>query len=205
MDALEARFPTRHAPFWIKAIYAIPLLGKMHGFSSRHAPDPTPRMREPLRLRQVTLASPQRLFHPLALGGVHHRSNKLKFSRFISFSMSHNVEMFDGGIRHQPSIFKIKILPLLRRALDYVFYLGSVFGMNALEHIFHGRCRGSVVLEDSIGFVRPNDLAGGNSPAKTSRVAEPLRFRQVRLLTLLRVVAGDADAAGILQGHRAQK
>src|SRR2546422_7407824 len=90
MNALEALFPGRHALFWIKAIYAIPLLGKMHGFSSCHAPDPTPRVREPLRLLQVTIASPQRLFHPLALDGVHHRSNKLKFSRFISFSMSNN-------------------------------------------------------------------------------------------------------------------
>src|SRR5437667_5057369 len=141
MNALEPLLPGRHALLWIKTIYAIPLFRKMHGFSSRHAPDPTPRMREPLRLRQVALASPQRLFHALALGGVHHRSNKLKFSQFISFSMSHNVEMFDGGIRHQPSIFKIKIVSLLRRALDYVFYLGSVFGMNALEHIFHGGCR----------------------------------------------------------------
>src|SRR3989442_8816161 len=176
MNPLEPLFPSRHALLWIKAIYVIPLLGKMHGFSSRHSPNPTPRMREPLRLRQVTLASPQRLFHPLALGGVHHRSNKLKFSRFISFSMSHNMEMFDGGIRHQPSIFKIKILPLLRRALDYVLYLGSVFGMNALEHIFHRRCRVSVVPKNSIGFLGPDDLPGGNSPAKTSRVPAPWAF-----------------------------
>src|SRR6267142_2104145 len=35
MNALEPLFPSRHAIFWIKAIYAIPLLGKMQGFSSR--------------------------------------------------------------------------------------------------------------------------------------------------------------------------
>src|SRR6267142_5949653 len=109
INALEPLFPNRHSLFRIKAIYAIPLLGKMHGFSSRHSPNPTPRMREPLRFRQITLASPQRLFCLLDLGGVHHRSNELEFSRLISFSMSHNVDMFDGTIRHQQSMFKIKV------------------------------------------------------------------------------------------------
>src|SRR6266576_3888848 len=80
MNALEPLFPRRHALFWIKAVYAIPLLGKMHGFSSRHLPNPAPRMREPLRFRQITLASPQRLFRQLVPCGVHHCSNKLEFS-----------------------------------------------------------------------------------------------------------------------------
>ena len=80
----------------------------------------------------------------------------------------------------------LKVLPILRRALDRLLHLGRVFRMNPLEHTFHGRCRGSVVLEDSIGFLRPDDLAGGNSPAKASSVTEPLGFGQVRLLALLR-------------------
>src|SRR5437899_11818827 len=110
MNPLEPLFPSRHALLWIKAIDAIPLLGKMHGFSSRHSPNPTPRMREPLRFRQITLASPQRLFRLLALGGLHHRSNKLKFSRLISSSMGHNMDLFDGSVRHQQAIFEIKVL-----------------------------------------------------------------------------------------------
>src|SRR5437879_4358791 len=47
MNALEPLFPRWHALFWIKAIYAIPLRGKMQGFPSRHSPNPTARMREP--------------------------------------------------------------------------------------------------------------------------------------------------------------
>src|ERR1700694_3633924 len=113
--------------------------------------------------------------------------------------MSYDVDVFDRTIRHYQAIFMLKILPILRRTLDGLFHLGRVFRMNTLEHSFHSRCRGSVVLEDSIGFLRPDDLAGGNSPAKASGVTEPLRFRQVRLLALLRTLAGDDDAAGILQ------
>src|SRR6266478_6063837 len=119
--------------------------------------------------------------------------------------MSYDAEIFDGAIRHHQATFMLKVLPILRRALDGLFHLGRVFRMNTLEYTFHGWCRGSVVLEDSIGFLRPDDLAGGNSPAKASGVTEPLRFRQVRLLPLLRALAGDEDAAGILQGHRAQE
>src|SRR6266581_4228512 len=62
MNTLEPLFPRRHPLFWIKAIYAIPLLGKMHSFSSRHPPNPTPRMREPLRFRQIAFALPQLRF-----------------------------------------------------------------------------------------------------------------------------------------------
>src|SRR5260221_729217 len=67
MSAPQPFFPSRHALIWIEAIYPIPLLGEMQGGSTRHAPDPTPRMREPLRLRQITLAPLQLFFRPLAL------------------------------------------------------------------------------------------------------------------------------------------
>src|SRR5467141_498907 len=62
MNAPQPFFPTRHALFWIEAIYAVPFLGHMQDVSSRHPPGPTPRMREPLRFRQVRLASLQLLF-----------------------------------------------------------------------------------------------------------------------------------------------
>src|SRR5260370_30089575 len=52
MNALYLSFPSRRAFFGVEAIYAKPFLGEMQGDSSCHSPDPTPRMREPLRLRQ---------------------------------------------------------------------------------------------------------------------------------------------------------
>ena len=63
------------------------------------------------------------------------------------------MDMGDGTIRHQQSMFNIKILALVRRVLDGLFHEGRVFRMNPLENKVHGRCRGSVVLEDVKGFL----------------------------------------------------
>src|SRR5713226_3091193 len=139
MNALQPLFPSWNAVFWIKAIYAIPFLGQMQRLSSPYAPNPTPHMREPLRFRQITLAPPQRFFRLLCCGDVHHRSNKLDAARYIVQGMRHNVDIFDGAVRHQQSKFKIKILPILRRALDCLFHAGRVFRMSSLENKFHGR------------------------------------------------------------------
>src|SRR5882762_1577345 len=83
MNAPQPFFPTRHALFWIEAIYAIPFLGEMQGVSSCYLPDPAPRMCEPLRFRKITLASPQRFFRTLTVADVHYGSGKLDAVRFI--------------------------------------------------------------------------------------------------------------------------
>src|SRR6266478_670954 len=129
MDALHLFFPSGRALLWIEAIYAIPFLGQMQGDSSRYLPGPTPRMREPLRFRQVTLAPAQCFFRKVALGGVHHSPNKLDFAQLISFSMSHNMDMFDRPIRHHKAIFMLKIIPIPRCALNGLFHQGRVFQM----------------------------------------------------------------------------
>src|SRR5258708_3087051 len=82
-NGLEPFFPSRHALFWIEAIYAIPFLGQMHGVSSRSPPGPTPRMREPLCFRQVTLAAPQRFFSLFALRDIRDRSHELEAARVV--------------------------------------------------------------------------------------------------------------------------
>src|SRR5258708_20638638 len=124
-----------------------------------------------LRLKQRFFTAAQFFLRALALGGVHYRSNKLELTRLISFSMSHNVGMFDRTIRHYQAIFMLKILPILRRALHGLSHQGRVVRMNPLEDKFDGRYRRSVVLEDSKGFLRPNDLAIGNSPAEAPGMA----------------------------------
>src|ERR1700674_2572632 len=95
--------------------------------------------------------------------------------------MSHNVDMFDRTIRHHQAIFMLKILSILRSTLNGLFHRGRVFRMNPLEDQFDGRFRRSVVLEDSKGFLGPEDLAGAVPPAEASAMTEPLCFHQVRL------------------------
>jgi hypothetical protein len=90
--------------------------------------------------------------------------------------MTHDPHMFDVAIRHQQSMFKIKILPVLQRALDCLFHEGRVLRMSLSENKFHGRFRPSVALEDSKSFLRPANLSAGDSPAETARVAQSLCF-----------------------------
>src|SRR6267142_2029898 len=70
MNALPTFFKSRRAIFWIEAIIPVPFLGQMHGVSPRYPPGPTPCVREPLRLRQIRLASLQlRFLEFQGLGG----------------------------------------------------------------------------------------------------------------------------------------
>ena len=98
-----------------------------------------------------------------------------------------------------------KILPVARRALDRLFHEGCVFRMDALENAFHGRRDRSVILEDAKRFLRPADLAGGHAPPEAARMTELLRFRQVRVSTLLGALTRDENAGRVLQRHRSQQ
>src|SRR5246500_3463362 len=95
-----------------------------------------------------------------------------------------------------------KILSILGCALNCLFHQGRVFRMNPLENKFDGRRRRSVVLKDAIGFVRPQDLAGGNAPAEATGVAKPLSARQVSFpapelaLRILQIFVGSCEFTG---------
>jgi hypothetical protein len=47
----------------------------------------------------------------------------------------------------------LKILSILRCALDGLSYGGGVFRMDALENKFEGGCGRSIILKDSEGFL----------------------------------------------------
>src|SRR6267142_1127621 len=51
-------------------------------------------------------------------------------------------------------MFKIKICPCLRRAVDNLLHEISVVGMNSLEYQLQRRLHRSIVLEDVVGFLR---------------------------------------------------
>src|ERR1700676_1140693 len=91
-----------------------------------------------LRLKQRFFTAAQLFLRALTVGGVHHRSNKLELTRLISFSMSHNVDMFHRTIRHHQAIFMLKILSILRRTLNGFFHRARVFRMTPLEETSTG-------------------------------------------------------------------
>jgi hypothetical protein len=76
--------------------------------------------------------------------------------------------------------------------------------MDPLENKFDVGYRRSVVLEDSKGFLGPDDLAGRDSPAETPRMTEPLSFRQVRFASPLGTPTDGKNARSILQNNRSQ-
>src|SRR5258705_2014974 len=96
----------------------------------------------------------------------------------------------------------LTIFSILRCALNYLLNEGRVFRMNQLENKFAGRRHRSVVLNDAIGSLRPQDLAGGNAPAEATGVAEPLSARQVSFpapelgLRILQVFVGSCEFTG---------
>src|SRR5712675_3544842 len=153
MNAAQPFFPTRHALFGIEAIDPIPFLGEMRGFSVRHSPDPASCMCQPLRFGQVSFASPQCFFRTLAVADVHHRSAKLDAVRFGIQGMSYDIDVLDPTIRRHQTKFMLKILSVLRRALNDLFHRGQVLWMDPLENKFYVRCRGAFVFEDSNGFL----------------------------------------------------
>ncbi len=59
MNALQTLSPSRRAVFRAETINAVPFLRQMQGSSPRNPPGPAPCVREPLRFRQVRLASLQ--------------------------------------------------------------------------------------------------------------------------------------------------
>src|SRR5260370_26273602 len=110
-------------------------------------------------LPKLPFALPNLVFRRLGYGDVHDRSNKLDTAQFIAGRMSHNMDMFYGTIRHQQSIFVIKILRVPRSPLDCLVHERDIVRMNPFKNKLNSWFRCWVVLEDSIGFLRPEDLA----------------------------------------------
>src|ERR1700675_2031931 len=120
---------------------------------------PTASVTKFLRLKQRFFTAAQLFLHAFAFGGVHYRSDKLELTGVISFRTSDNVNVFDRAIRHHQAKFMLKVLSILRRVLDCSCHRGRVLRMDPPENKFDGGCRGSVVLENSKGFLGPVDLA----------------------------------------------
>src|SRR5258707_14708448 len=85
-------------------------------------------------------------------------------------------------------------------AIDDLLCEGPVRGMDALHHRIHCWLECAVVLEDAIGFVRPDNLFVVRFPSEAARVTEPLSLGEI----MLAAPQGFFDALSVLDvGHDA--
>src|SRR4029077_15915183 len=115
------------------AVYAIPFLGQMQGSVSGRSPGPTARLAEPLRFRQITLASPQRFFRLLALGdvadGTGHKRALLRLQGTETDLNGKLRAVFSPSIQRQPRTHRPH--PRLGEKLR------AMFGVSALKSFRH--------------------------------------------------------------------
>src|SRR5580658_2311398 len=78
----------------------------------------------------------------------------------------------------------LEICRARRCAIDNILELGAILGMYALRDGIDGQLDCGVMLENAIGFIRPDNLAAVRPPPKTAGVAEPLCFGQVGFAAL---------------------
>ena len=76
-------------------------------------------------------------------------------------------------------MFYIKILSVLRYAIDCLLNADSVFRMGSFQNQLNTRLGFTPVFKNTKCFFRPVDLTSGNIPAEAAGLAELLRFCQV--------------------------
>src|ERR1700719_4520649 len=66
-------------------------------------------------------------------------------------------------------------------AIFDLLYEGSILGVYTLHHHVQGRLPGAIVLEDTVGFLRPDNFCAVRFPPETACVTEPLSLCQIGL------------------------
>ena len=135
-------------------------------------------------------------FRPPAFGHVDDGSHEFhEIAGFADNALTYYIDVFDFSIGHKQSMSNVKIPPFLRYAIDCLLNAGFVKRMGPFKHETYGRLNGPVAFENAKGFLRPVKFPAGNIPAKTARVAQPLRFGTEIDQLLLSVAANHAATA----------
>src|SRR4029077_2821547 len=132
-------------------------------------------------MRKLGLSFVKLLLRLFGCGDINQRPNELQLVRLIPNCMSSNVDMFDCAIRHQQSMFKIKILPVSGRAIDCRLHESEIFRMGALKDHFDSDGGRPVVSINSGAFLRPEDFSARYIPSEAAGSAQSLRFSQIDL------------------------
>src|SRR6202011_2145650 len=136
-------------------------------------------MGQPLRVRQISLAPPQRLFGPFAFSNIDNRAHELhQITGLITDRMTDRVDVSDRTARVNNSVVCFKVRFVANRVFEQFPDSDLVLRTKALEECFESR-RPSVRIETkhTISFIRPiPDLASGGGPRPTPPVGEAVRL-----------------------------
>src|ERR1700722_13870378 len=174
MNALQTLFPYRSALIRLESVDAIPFLRKMQGLSSRYLPHPAAGMRQPLRLRQVGLASSQALVCTLTFGCIDHSAHILHdIAGWTKNRMPHDVDVSHLAVQTNDSAIQFVANFCEDRRLYNVGVSFSIQRMNALNALlprWH-----NLVLSDAVDatpFLRHmKEIFRSGAPCPTSHMA----------------------------------
>ena len=143
-------------------------------------------MAQSLRLAQVCFVLSQLFFPLFALGDVDHGAHKFReIVGWAEHGMAYHVDISDLATGMNDSVIDLITCPLASRCLDRFPYFGLIIRMNALKEPFVSRLFSEgIKTQNAIAFFGASTsispLAGIDA---CTRVAEPLRFRQITLIT----------------------
>ena len=93
--------------------------------------------------------------------------------------MSYRVDVLHSPVSQQQAILMFEVITSLGCAIDNLLYERPVVGMYAPHHRIYCWFNRGIVLEDAIGFVRPDSLSTVRFPTEATCVTEPLCFGQL--------------------------
>src|SRR6476659_5986475 len=96
-----------------------------------------------------------------------------------------------------------EVITSLGCAIDNLLYERPVVGMYAPHHRIYCWFNRGIVLEDAIGFVRPDSLSTVRFPTEATCVTEPLCFGQVGFTAAQPAFAFCEIAVGLRERQRA--
>src|SRR4051812_35204563 len=129
------------------------------------------------------LGSSQRFFGAFAFSDIDNGAHELdKTTGLIANRMSHRVDVLDVAVRVNNSIVCLEVRFLGNRFAEQLSDSVLISRAKAPKKFLEARRPGfRIETKQAIGLSRPvSDLARGGRPGPTPRMAEPLRFRQIR-------------------------
>src|SRR5580704_12167001 len=95
--------------------------------------------------------------------------------------MRSNVKVFNESVWHEQTVLDVEVVIALRHAIELVPNEFAVARMNVLKHKVDRRLDRPVDSKYPIRFLRPDDVAAGDPPAKAPRGTESLSLGQISL------------------------